>query len=160
AAAPRLLRTRTRAQGLRQLGGRAPVLARRPERVGGTQPLLCLLVEARVPDRRRRRRRQRLAERDLVGGEAVGRPVPDREDADELVLEEEREAEERREAFALEPVPVLDAGTGEHVAEGERRSMLDDPAGEPLVVVGRGLGGLRGHARRARLRLEAEAAWW
>src|SRR5204862_5753861 len=59
-------------------------------------------------------------------------------------------------ALALEPVHVLEAGPGERVAEGEHRSVLDDPADQPVVVVGRVLARLRRRARGARLRLEAE----
>ena len=120
------------------------------------QPLLRLLVETCVPDRGRGRRGERLAERDLVGDEDVRLAVPDRQDAHELVLEEEREAEERDEALALDPVEVFHARARENVAEGERRPVLHDPADQPLVVTAGELRALLRRARRSRLRVQEE----
>src|SRR5260370_760282 len=134
-------------------GGRSR--AHRQQGVGMAEALLGLLVEPRVPDRGRRRRRRGLAKGDLVGGERVRLAVPERQDADELVLEEEREAEERDESLAPEPVEVCHAGTREHVAQSQGRPVLHDPADQALVVGAPEPRALLRRPRRAVLRVDS-----
>src|SRR5207245_4988793 len=85
-------RPRRPPQDLAQLQRRAGVLAHDEQRLRVTQSLLRLLVPARVTDGHRRRGRQRFTQGLLFGSEHVTLPVEDREDSDELALEEERES--------------------------------------------------------------------